>query len=180
MSTDSPILIAFGGNLGDVLETFRWAINRLVELGARPQEISRAFKTRPLTVDGGEWHQEVGPPAYWNAACRVETELGPHQLLEVLHLIEREAGRERRERWESRVLDLDLLGYGSKVIDEQGLKVPHPSNGERRFVLMPLSDIVPQWVEPRHGLSVETLLSRLEIDDGEILSVKRHWTKESQ
>ena len=170
----------FGRLLLPISWTVHFVFGFFVELGARPQEISRAFKTRPLTLDGGQWTQEVGPPAYWNAACRVETELGPHQLLEVLHLIEREAGRERRERWESRVLDLDLLGYGSKVIDEQGLKVPHPSNGERRFVLMPLSDIVPQWVEPRHGLSVETLLSRLEIDDGEILSVKRHWTKQSQ
>ena len=176
MSTESPILLALGGNLGDVLATFRWALSRLLELDVRPQEVSRAFQTRPLTLDGGEWRPESGPPAYWNAACRVETKLDPHQLLAVLHQIEGEAGRKRRERWESRVLDLDLLGYGSRIMDEHCLTIPHPANAERRFVLMPLGDIAPHWIEPRHGVSVETLLRQLEGDGGEILGVEHHWT----
>ena len=180
MLIESPVLIALGGNLGEVLQTFRWALDRLPALGVELREVSPAYQTRPLTLDGGEWSPEAGPPAYWNAVCRVETRLGPHELLEVLHQLEHEAGRERRERWESRVLDLDLLGYGSEVVNEDGLVIPHPANADRRFVLKPLSDLVPDWIEPRHGVSVRTLLERLGNDNGEILSIEHHWTEGSQ
>ncbi len=180
MLIESPVLIALGGNLGDVLQTFRWALDRLRTLGVEPREVSRAYQTRPLTLDGGDWCPEVGPPAYWNAVCRVESDLGPHELLATLHQLEHEAGRERRERWDSRVLDLDLLGYGSEMIDEKGLVIPHPANADRRFVLTPLSDIAADWIEPRHGVSVRTLLERLGSDSGEILAIEHHWTEGSQ
>ena len=180
MSTEQPVLIALGGNLGDVLETFRWALASLPALGVEPREMSCAYQTRPLTLDGGPWRPEVGPPAYWNAVCRVETALSPRQLLEVLHQLEHEAGRVRRERWESRVLDLDLLGYGTEVIDTDGLVVPHPAIAERRFVLMPLTDIAADWIEPRTGVSARTLLDALGDDSGEILAIEHRWTEGSQ
>ena len=180
MSTESPILIALGGNLGDVLATFRHVLSRFPEVGIEPLALSSAYQTVPLTLDGGVWQPEVGPPAYWNAVSRVRTKLSPHALLEVLHQLEAEAGRIRRERWESRALDLDLLGYGSEIIEDETLRVPHPGIAERLFVLLPLVDVAPQWVHPSLGVPVMALLERLGTDRGEILGIERCWAEGPQ
>ena len=145
MLTEPPVLVALGGNLGDVLASFRRVLSRFPEVGIEPIQLSSAYQTVPLTLDGGAWQPEVGPPAYWNAVCRVRTNLSPHRLLEVLHQLEMEAGRVRRERWEPRALDLDLLGYGAEVIDDETLRVPHPGIAKRLFVVLPLVDVAPQW-----------------------------------
>lgn len=102
----------------------------------------------------------VGGPQqgeYLNAVVAMRTVLGPWPLLEGCLEIERAAGRERRERWGPRVLDLDLLLYAEVVIDLPGLRVPHPRMHERRFVLAPLTEAWPGVVIPGRG-RVEDLL----------------------
>jgi 2-amino-4-hydroxy-6-hydroxymethyldihydropteridine diphosphokinase len=81
----------------------------------------------------------------------VETDLTARELLETLLAIERELGRERRERWGPRTIDLDLLLYGDESIDEPGLVVPHPRLHERRFVLEPLAELSPALRVPGRG-----------------------------
>ena len=109
----------------------------------------------------------IGPvveqPAFLNAVIEVQTTLSPTDLLEALLDIERALGRDRytEQRWGPRTLDLDLLIYGDRVINEPGLIVPHPRLTERRFVLEPLNDLVPDLIVPGTNASVVEHLGRL-------------------
>jgi 2-amino-4-hydroxy-6-hydroxymethyldihydropteridine diphosphokinase len=85
----------------------------------------------------------------------------PIELLHFLQTIERNMGREQKERWGPRLIDLDILFYGDQVIQEEGLQVPHPRIHERRFVLAPLNDIAPDLKHPLLGKNMSRLLSEL-------------------
>jgi len=145
-------VIGLGANLGDRLETLRSAVRRLEALG-RVLEISRLYESGPL-----------GPPQpdYLNAAVLLESTLGPRELLEGLLGIEREHGRQRRERWGPRTLDLDLLYGPELVLEEPGLSVPHPELHCRAFALLPLLDVAPLALDPRTGLRYSELLQDLD------------------
>jgi 2-amino-4-hydroxy-6-hydroxymethyldihydropteridine diphosphokinase len=146
--------IALGSNLGDRRAILEAALRRLGESpGVQVKAVSPLFETDP-----------VGPPPqgpYLNGAAELETRLAPRELLALLHRIEASAGRQRGpERDRPRTLDLDLLFYGSRCIDEPGLTVPHPRLHQRAFVLEPLRAIAPDLVHPGLGESVETLARR--------------------
>jgi 2-amino-4-hydroxy-6-hydroxymethyldihydropteridine diphosphokinase len=99
--------------------------------------LSHLFETVALRVDG----PDPEAPGYVNAVALVTTRLAPEILLGMLHAIEDENGRERRERWGDRTLDLDLIAYGDVVSDEPHLQLPHPRAAERLFVLDPWLDL---------------------------------------
>lgn len=134
--------VALGSNLGDREGNLERAVEGMRE---HPQIVvareSPVYESAALTADPAERQ-----PHYLNAVVELKTSLTPRELLECLHRIEQTAGRRRRpgERWKSRTLDLDILVYGSKVVDAPGLTIPHPRMGERRFVLQPLSDLRPE------------------------------------
>ena len=140
--------VGVGANLGDREATIRAAISALPGLFA----VSALRETEPVGV--------VDQPPFLNGAVALETELAAHELLDALLAIERELGRERRERWGPRTIDLDLLLYGDETIDEPGLTVPHPRLHERRFALEPLLDLDPRLEIPGRG-RVEDLLAGL-------------------
>jgi 2-amino-4-hydroxy-6-hydroxymethyldihydropteridine diphosphokinase len=141
--------VGLGANLGEREETIRAAVAELPDVVA----VSPLRETDPVGV--------TDQPQFLNGVAALETELAPHELLDVLLAVERRLGRERRERWGPRTIDLDLLLYGDEVIDEDGLKIPHPRQSERRFVLEPLADLAPQLVVPGLG-RVEDLLAELD------------------
>lgn len=146
--------IALGSNLGDRQSIIERALADLVRLGEVVCS-SPAIETEP-----------VGPPGqgpYLNAACLLRTERTPRDLLDALLAIELAHGRDRSggQRWGPRTLDLDLLLFGSRVIDEPGLTVPHPRLHERLFVLEPLAQIAPDLVVPTLCATVACLLERL-------------------
>ncbi len=108
------------------------------------------------------WYQStaIGPGVqddYINGVAEVDTYLSPESLLAALHQIEAGQGRVRRQRWEARTLDLDLLLYGDIIVSTDRLQVPHPRLQERNFVLYPLADLNPQLVLP-DGHSLQSLL----------------------
>jgi 2-amino-4-hydroxy-6-hydroxymethyldihydropteridine diphosphokinase len=88
----------------------------------------------------------TGQPDFVNLCAAGDTELAPRALLDLIHGVEAALGRERRERWGPRTIDIDILAYGDEHIDEPGLTVPHPRLTERAFVLVPLLDIAPDRV----------------------------------
>jgi 2-amino-4-hydroxy-6-hydroxymethyldihydropteridine diphosphokinase len=99
-----------------------------------------------------------------NGCATLQTSLEPLDLLSFLHSIEAEFGRVRQEIWGARTLDLDLLLYDDLIIDLPTLQVPHPRMIERAFVLVPLSEIAPDAIEPRSGQSIAILCNQLGVD----------------
>ncbi|MBX3406319.1 MAG: 2-amino-4-hydroxy-6-hydroxymethyldihydropteridine diphosphokinase [Phycisphaeraceae bacterium] len=153
--------IAIGSNLGDRAAHIAGAV---AALAALPGTVilcrSEAIVTAPVGLPGGA---DPGGP-YLNAAALLRTTLTPRELLSRLHAIERAAGRDRAAeigRWGPRTLDLDLLLYDGQVIDEPGLRIPHPRMHERAFVLEPLAQIAPEFVVPTLGRTVAALLAAL-------------------
>ena len=145
--------IALGANLGDRQANMDRAVNALGETaGVRVTKMSSLIENP--AVGGPE-----GSPPFLNGVVEVETDLPPRQLLDRLLEIERSLGRERREKWGPRVIDLDLLLYGDQVIAEPHLQVPHPLMHERRFVIEPLVEIAPQVVHPVLNKTMRELLN---------------------
>jgi 2-amino-4-hydroxy-6-hydroxymethyldihydropteridine diphosphokinase len=147
--------IGLGSNLGDREGYLRRALDALdSDPATEVAAISTFLETEPVGF--------LDQPHFLNAAARVETELGPRQLLERLLAVEFQLGRTRDgPRFGPRTIDLDLLLFGDEVVDEPGLRVPHPRLHERRFVLEPLAELDPGLVVPGHG-PIQTLLAGLE------------------
>ena len=141
--------VGLGSNLGDREATIRRAIAALPGVLA----VSELRETDPVGV--------TEQPAFLNGAAALDTQLSPREVLDTLLAIERQLGRERRERWGPRTIDLDLLLYGGETVDEPGLTVPHPRLHERRFALEPLADLDPELVVPGRG-RVADLLAELD------------------
>lgn len=139
--TATRAYVALGSNLGDRRDHLLDALRRLADCGAVVAG-SPMYETDPV---GGP--EDQGP--YLNAVVAMDTTLGPRDLLDRLLDIERARGRVRGERWGPRTLDLDLLWFGGRVIDEDGLTVPHPRIRERPFVLAPLVDVAPSLADER-------------------------------
>lgn len=148
--------IALGANLGEARQTLQWARAELTKL-ATVTGASALYRTAPV---GGP----SGQPDYLNAALSLHTHLPAPDLLAALHNIEARAGRERRERWEARILDLDLILYGDLITDTLALTLPHPRAWERAFVLAPLADLDPLLCHPETGESVAAALGRMSVD----------------
>lgn len=144
MSAPARAWVGLGGNVGDAIATVHAAIEALARLpDTRLLRASRLYRTPAWGVSE--------QADFINAVALLETSLGPRALLDRLLGIERSFGRERRERWGPRILDLDLLLHGDDVIDEPGLHVPHPHLHERAFALLPLLEISPDATIPQRG-----------------------------
>ncbi len=148
------VAIALGSNLGDRRAHLDWAVQRLGSLLTNLR-LSTISETAPVGVPDEQ-------PPYLNAVVVGETALDPEALLEALMAIERERGRERASFRAARTLDLDIVLYGDRVIHEGGLEIPHPRFRERAFVLRPLAELEPGWVDPVTGTDVGRLWHRLQ------------------
>lgn len=143
--------IGIGSNLGDPLENCLTAVRLLDKMqGCRIDGRSGFYRTEPVGVEGQGW--------YVNAVVSLKTERSPQHLLEGLLALEKRMGRVRKEKWGPRVIDLDLLIHGERVIDEKGLIIPHPRMHERRFVLVPMGDLAPNLLHPVYGKRMIELL----------------------
>lgn len=148
--------IALGSNLasefGDRQENLREAVRRLGELG-EVKAVSSFHDTEPVGY--------LDQPRFLNGAMVLETSLAPLDLMRALLEIERAMGRERVIAKGPRVIDLDLLLYGNRVMSTAELTLPHPEMQERRFVLEPLNEVAGEWVHPVLGVTVREMLARL-------------------
>ena len=144
-------VVGLGANLGDRLATLKSAVLALQQHGA------------VLAVSGLYECAPVGPPQphYLNAAALLDSALAPGQLLTQLLAVERAHGRERRERWGPRTLDLDLLFSPALLLNEPALTLPHPELTRRAFALTPLLDVAAEACDPHSGVPYAELLRAL-------------------
>lgn len=149
------VFIGFGSNIGDRLDFCDRAVT-LLSLLPRSQVVgvSLLYETEPVND-----HARPGSGWFLNGVVQLETDITPKSLLEVLREIERSLGRDEENRSGPRTIDLDILFYGQRVIDEPDLVVPHPRMHHRRFVLMPLSELDPLFVHPILHRTINQLLA---------------------
>lgn len=162
--------IALGSNLGNSLEIVESALQSL----ARQPDLNLIAVSR--------WYKTIaiGPPQpdYINGCALVEMrsqfngvkDSAPQALLNLLFEIEQQFGRERTQHWGPRTLDLDLLLYNSVVLHTATLTLPHPRMAERAFVLIPLAEILPDWVDPMTGCTVRQLRDQVDCTGVSLLS----------
>jgi 2-amino-4-hydroxy-6-hydroxymethyldihydropteridine diphosphokinase len=150
----SYVALGLGANLGDPPAQLAAAL-RALRGRVRVDTVSSLYRSAAVG----------GPPQpdYLNLVCVGRTMLDPLSLLEETQRIEREIGREPTVRDGPRVIDVDLLAYGARIIDTPRLTLPHPRLAERTFVLRPLVEIAPEWRHPSSGLTARELLERLDV-----------------
>lgn len=157
--------IALGSNLGNSRATLEAALNAIDQTpGITLKACSSWYKTAP-----------IGPsqPDYLNGCALLEVTLSPQELLKTLLNIEDEFGRVRKERWGARTLDLDVLLFGYLILDTPDLQIPHPRMTERAFVLVPLAEIAPEWIEPVSGKAISQLVETVD-SSGVNLAIERN------
>ena len=154
----APAIIALGSNLGNSRAIVMQAMDRLQEFSAAPLLRSSLYETAPVNCPPGS-------PRFINAVVLLAPKIGetPEGLLTKLQTMEKEFGRQPRKVLnEPRPLDLDLIAFGDEGRCSEQLTLPHPRAHERRFVLLPLSEIAPELVLPGQTKSVRELLDELD------------------
>jgi 2-amino-4-hydroxy-6-hydroxymethyldihydropteridine diphosphokinase len=151
-------LISFGSNLGDRDELIAAAARRIADSSVAepscPLTTSRLFETPPIGGPGGQ-------EPFLNAIGRLDTRASAREILELLQEIEHELGRQRRQRWDARSIDLDVVLHGELVGGGSGLIVPHPRYTARQFVLQPACDVAADLRDPRFGWTLKRLTEHL-------------------
>jgi len=147
------IYIGLGSNLGDRLANIRKAIELMRKEGIEIIDKSSVYETEPVGYKEQGW--------FLNSAVKGKTELSPRRLWKRLEKIEKSMGREREVKWGPRIIDLDILFYGNKILNGKELQIPHSELHKRRFVLVPLREIAPKLVHPICKKTVSELLRDL-------------------
>jgi 2-amino-4-hydroxy-6-hydroxymethyldihydropteridine diphosphokinase len=141
-------ILALGGNLGDRVATIRNAVAQIDahdEISVKRE--SALYESFAMTAKGIDQSE----PNYLNGVIEVSTSLKPKKLLAALNDIENQFGRVRLERWAARTLDIDIITYGSELVETKSLIIPHPRAHERAFVLVPWAEMDPAATLPGHG-----------------------------
>jgi len=149
----SMIYLLLGANLGDRTSQLLNAFREIKERIGPIIRYSALYET-------AAWGREDEPP-YLNQVLCVNTDLTPQELLKIIHEIESLLGRTRQLRWESRLIDIDILFYDDIILNDPDLTIPHPYLHKRKFTLAPLAEISPEYIHPVLLKTVEQLLRDL-------------------
>ena len=157
--TGKKAALLIGGNLGDREENLDTAIHLIHEKAGNIINLSSIYSTAAWGIEE--------QPDFLNQALLIQTDKEPLELLDTLLEIETEMGRIREQKWGPRINDIDILNIDDLVMDSERLKIPHPYLSERRFSLVPLVEISPDWIHPVTGKSTMEMLAEC-TDEGEV------------
>ena len=162
------VYLSLGSNLGDREANLRTAIDRLKnkDIG-NPVAVSSFYETEPVEVTSQPW--------FLNCAIKLDTEKMPRQLISAILALEQEMGRQRKQKKAPRTIDIDILLFGSSIIEIPSLTVPHPGMHERRFVLEPLAEIAPDARHPVFKRTIRELRDALPAGQ----TVRKVWSRGS-
>jgi 2-amino-4-hydroxy-6-hydroxymethyldihydropteridine diphosphokinase len=144
--------LSLGSNLGDRAANLRAAVAQL-DVAGRLLAVSALYETQPVDVPDQPW--------FLNCIAAIETDSTPRELLQHALRIEAAMGRLRMREKGARKIDIDVVLFGDRAVDEPGLKIPHPAMHQRRFVLEPLVEIAPEARHPELGKTARELLTEL-------------------
>jgi len=165
VAMETVCYIGLGSNQGDKLRNCREAVDAMGRIpGCRIAGVSRFYRTAPVGVENQDW--------YVNGVAALSVRIFPRELLEALLDIERRMGRVRTGKWGPRTIDLDILAYGNRVIEEPDLVIPHPLMHLRRFVLVPLADLSADWTHPVLGTNAAEILEGISEKDQRVLPLE--------
>jgi len=157
------IYLLLGSNLGnrnEMLSTAQEHIERQIGVVIKTSSV---YQTKAWGIEN--------QADFLNQVLEIETDLSPKNVLDQILQIEKEMGRIRYQKWGSRVIDIDILYFGDEIIETEELKIPHPENQNRNFVLAPMAEIAPNFIHPLLNLSQEQLLHRCS-DKLEVIRLK--------
>ena len=143
-------LILLGSNLGDKKKNIEYAVDVLSEECGKILKKSSFYDTEPWGTSSSN--------IYLNLAIVIETSINPFELLSITQKIETKIGRTRLNKWEDRIIDIDIILYENVIIDSENLKIPHPEFQKRKFCLIPANEIMPEWVHPLYHKKIKELL----------------------
>ena len=169
-------LIAFGANLGDAQASLKEAASRVAD---HPEievmAVANPMVTAAVSGEEDDNNDSTDPaPDYLNSAIRIETSLTAEALFQVTRGLENDMGRQRRQRWGPRTIDLDIILFGHQIIDDPQLQVPHRRMSFRKFVIGPASEIAGELIDPISGVSLKDLADRLQHSPETILWIAGH------
>ena len=142
--------LSLGSNIGDRAANLQRAIASLEESG-RLKNVSALYETQPVDIPDQPW--------FLNCVVAIETQATPQDLLRSVLFVEAAMGRVRTHDKGPRIVDIDVLLVGDMIVDEPGLKIPHPAMQLRRFVLEPLNEIAPDVRHPITGKTIREMLA---------------------
>jgi 2-amino-4-hydroxy-6-hydroxymethyldihydropteridine diphosphokinase len=146
--------LSLGSNLGDRAANLRAAVAQL-DVAGRLLAVSSFYETQPVDVPDQPW--------FLNCVAAIETEKTPRELLQLALHVETAMGRLRMRKKGPRNIDIDIVLFGDRVVDQPGLKIPHPGMHQRRFVLEPLAEIAPKARHSELGKTAQELLEALPV-----------------
>jgi 2-amino-4-hydroxy-6-hydroxymethyldihydropteridine diphosphokinase len=151
--------LGLGSNLANRQAYLQKGIHDLEQRGVRIVRTASVYETEPKDAEGQPW--------FLNTVVEASTTLSPRGLLDVCLSVENQNQRIRTKPNGARTLDIDILFYGDEVVEEDGLSIPHPRFSDRKFVLVPLAEIAPDFIDPLSGKTITTLL-KVSRDDSEV------------